>query len=454
MTRTSSNMQSSPLLRLVKQTMQSLGIQPNERILLGVSGGMDSMVMASVLKNLGYSISVAHVNFQLRGDDSNLDNQLIKEWCSQQSISFFELRLDTKEFASDHKLNIQSAARKIRQEWWMDLAKSHSFKFVATAHHHDDAIETFLINALRGSGLKGQQGISSVTIFNSGLKFIRPMLEITRAEIENFAKEYEIPFRHDKSNFKDDYRRNQLRNHIIPALKEMTGQDDSFLKHMLLRSRMEWQVWEIGYNSWQQDHLRRDLSGTFILSQEKNIPYLLRWLEDQGIPWSLSYDYIRSVHPEKGNQLFYGENVLSRTKEGFYLTITSTFHPIEIPNEGEYHLTEDSLSIEKISSEQAIMNSNPNEECTNLKVVQWPLTIRAISEGDVFQPFGMGGKSKKLQDFLVDLKLDAHEKKRVRLLCNADHIIWVMGYRLDERAKVEGNVKEVFALKYIGQQGN
>lgn len=437
----------SPIVITARKTLLDHGVKPGERILAGVSGGVDSMVMLVILSGLGYKVEAAHVNFQLRGEDSDLDHELVRNWCEAHGIQFFEHTADTLTYAEEHNLNIQSAARHIRQKWWLEVCKEHGFTYVATAHHHDDNIETFFINVLRGTGLKGLKGISTESMMESGLHFIRPIIRVSRSSIELFAEEYKIPFRHDQSNFKDDYLRNKLRHHVIPELKKIAGQEDGFLKHMLLRTDLEWKAWEVSYQDWQQDHLVKDLSGIFIKGNSKDHAYMLRWLEEQGIPWSLSYDFIHADHQVKGKSLTYGNFVLSKATEGFYFEKSENFYPIIINSPGEYLVGEQTFLISTISKEESQFSDNPNEEFVSSSVIRWPLTIRTVEPGDSFQPIGMSGMSKKLQDLLVDLKLDQHEKKKVRVLCNEDHIIWVMGYRMDERAKMLTEEVNGYVLK-------
>src|SRR5687768_15492367 len=208
------NIQSHPLVSAVRKTLLELGVLPRSRILVGVSGGVDSMVLLHVLNVLEYPIAAAHVNFNLRGNESDEDAALVRQWCQENDTMYFEHYIDTKEYASERKLNTQSAAREIRYQWWKELVASDSFDFVATAHHRDDAIETFFINLFRGTGIKGLKGIPAKRDF-----FIRPMLRISRTEIEDFASQYNIPFRIDRSNESDDYQRNRIRHHFIPLLR-------------------------------------------------------------------------------------------------------------------------------------------------------------------------------------------------------------------------------------------
>ncbi len=188
----------------------------SDRILVAVSGGLDSMVMLHLFQQCKFIVGVAHVNFQLRGKESDDDEKFVKEFCTKNAISFYAKKFDTGEFAKENDLSIQMAARQLRYNWFNELLAEHQFDFVATAHHLNDAVETVLLSLVRGSGLVGFDGIA----FKNN-KVIRPMLFATRPEIENYAKENNIQWREDHSNASDDYSRNFIRHNIYPLLKQL-----------------------------------------------------------------------------------------------------------------------------------------------------------------------------------------------------------------------------------------
>ena len=186
------------------------------KMLIAVSGGLDSMVLLDLISKTNIEFAVAHCNFQLRGDESDEDENFVKSYCNENSIQGFFQKFDTKQFAEDEKLSIQVAARKLRYEWFYELLKKENFDFVLTAHHLDDQLETFLIHFSRGTGLEGLTGIPS-----QNDKIIRPLLVFSREEIENFANENNISWREDSSNSSDKYLRNKIRHQIVPILKEL-----------------------------------------------------------------------------------------------------------------------------------------------------------------------------------------------------------------------------------------
>ena len=430
------------LIHKVRRTIADLGVMQGSKILAGVSGGVDSMVLATVLKMLGYELTVSHINFCLRGLESDMDAQFVAEWCANNNVPFYLLETDAEQYAIESNLNIQSAAREIRYNLWEENLQANKFDFVATGHHHDDSVETFFMNAIRGTGMKGLIGIPSKR--NS---YIRPLIHLMRDEIEMFAKENNIEFRTDSSNTKDNYRRNQIRHHLIPVVKEISS-ESNILGQTLHRLNVEWDAWNSFYTTWKENKVSHEADGFHIAASPFESAFVLRWLEEKGFPWQLSYDYVNSIE-KSGSVLVHNGYRLSKTKEGFHLAGISeenTFYIIEEP--GTYTIGNFSFSILPGKIEEYQTSNDPTVEFINKEVVKWPLRVRNIKPGDSFQPLGMSGKSKKLQDFMVDLKLEPHEKANVRVLESNEHIIWVMGKRLDERAKVKDGDVEVFELTY------
>ena len=419
-----------PLFDIVRRNLNRLSVRPENTILAGVSGGVDSMSMLYLLHTLGYKVTCAHVNFNLRGAESINDALFVRQWCHDQQIPFLELSTNTKVYAAEEHLNTQSAARQIRYAWWEITAHEQSFDYIATAHHLDDSIETLFLNLLRGTGLKGMLGIPSRRD-----KYIRPLLDCTRDAIESFSTSSSIPFRTDQSNLEDVYQRNKLRHQLIPKLKDFNTDFYAVMEHNLHRARVEWDAWEHAYLSWQEQYIQAQEDGWHI-RDNLQLGFVLRWREERGFPWQLSYDFLTTVSRDANNVLRYNKWILSRTHNGYFLEEPQPSTDLIINHPGEYDLGHFSFSILPAEPTDFTTSKDRSVEYINSRVVQWPLHLRSVKPGDQFQPLGMNGKSKKLQDLMVDLKMDLFSKERVLLLCNADHILWVSGIRLDERAKV------------------
>jgi tRNA(Ile)-lysidine synthase len=436
-----------PVILSVKRNLVSLGVAPTSSILVGVSGGMDSMVLLFILHKLGYNPSAAHVNFNLRGAESYNDALFVKQWCLDQGIPSFELSKDTNQYADANHLNTQTAARNIRYEWWEYLVHSHKFDLVATAHQLDDAIETVLLNLLRGTGLKGLKGIPAHRDF-----YIRPLLSCSRKDIEAFALEFDIPFREDSSNKEDAYQRNRIRHQLIPMLEELAPGFYSGMQHTLHRVNIEWNAWEHAFDTWQLVNVKSHSNGYTIHYEQRDLPFMLRWLEEKGIPWNLGYDFLNATKADSGHFLQVENQKLSRTEEGYYFEeIHPPIHFI-LQKPGRYAFGDFSFSIEPASGDISVKDHGPGIEYVSADSIRWPLHIRNVRPGDHFQPIGMQGKTKKIQDLMVDLKLEMFEKTKLLLLTNDDYCIWVIGFRLDERAKVKPDEKEVYKVTYTPEE--
>ena len=432
-----------PVSNAVRKALPLLGVTKTSKILVGASGGMDSMVLLYILHQSGYNVHAAHVNFNLRESESVNDALFVRNWCLEHDIPFIELSKDTRSYAEANNLNTQAAARNIRYEWWEYLVHTHQFDFVATAHHLDDTIETVFMNLFRGTGMKGLRGIPPVRDF-----YIRPMLDCSRSAIESFATTFDIPFRTDASNLTDHYQRNRLRHHLIPMLEELYPGLHTSMRHTLHRIQLEWEGWEYGYNEWKKNSIQKNADGYLIQYIPAQLPFCLRWLEEKGLPWMLSYDFLSSVKADSNHVLPYEQYKLSRTDNGFYFEETQPELQFVLHKPGKYTYGNFEFSVDLVSADAFTPDHDPWTEYVNADVLQWPLTIRNTRPGDHFQPIGMQGKSKKLQDLMVDQKLELFEKERVLILTAAEHIIWVIGMRLDERAKVRSDQHPIYKLTY------
>ena len=433
------------IVHAVSARMSGFGIEPGAKIGVGVSGGPDSMVLLYILHRLGYQPVALHVNFNLRGADAVNDALFVERWTAEQGIPSFLLDKDTKAYAKEFHLNTQSAAREIRYAWWEELVHHQGFRYVATAHHLDDSIETVFLNLMRGTGIKGLRGIPAQRDY-----FIRPLLECGRDEILAFAAAFEIPYRTDETNFTDAYQRNKIRHHLLPIAKEIQPGLPARMSHSIHRIHLEWETFNHAFEGWVKQHIVRQGDGFKIESSKESAGFLLRWLEEKGIPWMLAHDFLMAPYAETGNPLEYGTLRLSRTSGGFYFEEKIAESSYTIPHEGEYSIGRLTLNIEKVNRNDFVQDTDTYTVFTHPSVMRWPLVARPIRPGDLFQPFGMKGQHKKLQDLMVDLKKDYHEKVHQLLLSNSDHIIWVIGLRLDERARVDDHTGFIYKLEVRG----
>jgi tRNA(Ile)-lysidine synthase len=401
----------------------------DKKLLLAVSGGIDSMVLLDLIYKLRFDICVVHCNFQLRGKESDADEMLVRETCQDRYIPYFIESFDTLEFAKENKLSIQLAARKLRYDWFQEII-SLGFDYVLTAHHLDDNVETLLINFTRGTGLEGLTGIPA----KNG-NIIRPLLSFSRDEIENYAIDNKIQWREDSSNASDKYFRNKLRHNIVPTLKELnSGFLDSFqntLHHLQQAESLVNDASKLVFEKVVKEKGNQlEIHLKPLLEFQNYKAYLFQWLKSYGFSaWNDIYDL---VDAQSGKQVFSETHVLLKDREKLILSERNSINKSEV------------FIIESIESKVNIPlklifsrfsgGKNVNANCifVDEDKIKFPLTIRKWQEGDYFYPAGMNGK-KKLSKYFKDEKYSLLDKENQWLLCSEDQIIWVIGKRADQR---------------------
>ncbi|MFD2909247.1 tRNA lysidine(34) synthetase TilS [Flavobacterium ardleyense] len=402
----------------------------DQKLLLAISGGIDSMVLLRLFHELNFNISVVHCNFMLRDEASNIDEDFVRTTCGSLNIPTYIQRFYTNQLALDYKLSIQLAARKIRYEWFSELLQTENLDCVLTAHHLDDQIETFLINLTRGTGLEGLTGIPEV---NGTI--IRPLLIFTREEIENYAKENDIKWREDASNASNKYLRNKLRHDVVPILKELNPSFmQSFqntLNHLKQAQTLVDDASRIIYKKVVQEETHHKKIKISELTQLDNYKsYLFQWLKPLGFSaWEDIYDL---VNAQSGKQVFSEKYVLLKDRDSFIVSekntaqILSSYNIKKGVKEVKYPLK---LAINAMKS-----ISNPSNAAifVDEEKITYPLILRKWQEGDFFYPSGMNGK-KKLSKYFKDEKYSLLDKENQWLLCSEDQIIWIIGKRADNR---------------------
>jgi tRNA(Ile)-lysidine synthase len=401
----------------------------DKKLLLAVSGGIDSMVLLDLFYKLRFDICVVHCNFQLRGKESDADEMLVRETCQDSYIPYFIESFDTLEFAKENKLSIQLAARKLRYDWFQEII-SLGFDYVLTAHHLDDNVETFLINFTRGTGLEGLTGIPA----QNG-NIIRPLLPFSREEIENYALENKIQWREDSSNASDKYFRNKLRHNIVPTLKELnTGFLDSFqntLHHLHQAESLVNDASKLVYEKVvevKENQLEIHLKS--LLEFQNYKAYLYQWLKEYGFSaWNDIYDLVEA---QSGKQVFSESHVLLKDREKLILSERKEVNKSEVfiieSIESKVNIPLKLRFCKAVNIFETVSNCIFVDESK----IKFPLTIRKWQEGDYFYPSGMNGK-KKLSKYFKDEKYSLLDKENQWLLCSEDQIVWVIGKRADNR---------------------
>lgn len=402
----------------------------DKKLLLAVSGGIDSMVLMHLFQQLNYDIKIAHCNFQLRGKESDADELFVKVKSEKLKVKSYFIRFDTENYSKENKLSIQLAARKLRYQWFQELLLENQLDYLVTAHHLDDNVETLLINFTRGTGLEGLTGIPA----QNG-NIIRPLLAFSRLEIENYALENEIQWREDSSNASDKYFRNKLRHVIVPILKELnTGFLDSFqntLHHLQQAESLVNDASKLVYEKVvEEKESQLEIHLKPLLEFQNYKAYLYQWLKSYGFSaWNDIYDL---VDAQSGKQIFSETHFLLKDREKLILSVRKS------SNEEEIYVIkslDDKVNIPlKLRFYKAVNIFETHSNCifVDESKLKFPLTIRKWQEGDYFYPSGMSGK-KKLSKYFKDEKYSLLDKENQWLLGSEDQIVWVVGKRADDR---------------------
>ena len=434
------------LQKLQNHINLNLPFLKEKKLLLAVSGGIDSMVLVNLCHQLQLNFAVVHCNFQLRGNESDDDEMLVIQTCQDGYIPYFLNSFDTLEFAKENKLSIQLAARKLRYDWFYKLINENGFDYILTAHHLDDSLETFLINFTRGSGLDGLTGIPE-----QNDKIVRPLLIFSRNEIETFAKENNIAWREDSSNASDKYLRNKLRHDLLPILKELNpsllSSFENTIKNLKQSQSLVDDASKMVYEkvaSEQENQIVFDLD--LLLKSQNHQAYLFSWLSDFGFTdWDSVYDLVSA---QSGKQVMSNSHVLLKNRNTLLLfprkeNSEEVIYPIDKgQNEVKVPLNLTFCNLSDISVQST------NVIFVDAEKLQFPLTIRKWKEGDFFQPFGMNGK-KKVSKFFKDEKFSMLEKSDIWLLCSNDKIVWIIGKRQDDRFKITETTTKILQINYI-----
>ena len=424
-------------------------LNAGSKVLAAVSGGIDSMTMLHLLHYAGVNMIVAHCNFGLRSDESDMDEEFVKTEAAKLSVQCRVKRFDTSGYAAQKGISIQIAARELRYGWFHELAESESFDAIAIAHNRDDSIETLFINLARGTGIHGLTGIRP-----TNGKIIRPLLFASRNEIEAYAKTRGIDFREDSSNITDKYARNYIRHNVIPGLEQFFPA----MRQAIERSIENFSAAELFYNEAVENYKKQivtakddliyiDLPG---LAKSPSSPALLyEILKPFGFSGSVVSEIIEEHDYPSGRQFFGNGFRLVHDRQSLILQKLDKENNVEPLN--EYLIDENTLfldtpfrlEIDKFDKEPEFTpDADPNTAFFDGDKLQFPLLLRKWKHGDKFRPLGMKNM-KKLSDFLINEKISLIEKERCMVLVSGGQIAWVVGLRIDDRFKIAGETKKI-----------
>lgn len=434
-----------PVERFVNFIEQNNLFDKNSRILAAVSGGMDSVLLAHLLNASGYEFGLAHCNFQLRGQESLRDEEFCRALASSFKVSFHSIHFDTEAIAREQHVSVQMAARSLRYQWFAQIAYDHAYHVTAVAHHQNDTIETILLNLTRGTGIAGLRGI----LPKNGL-VVRPLLCFNRAEIETIVKENNINYVEDSSNASVKYARNKIRLEVIPKLKELNPAlektfEDSLQHFQELEILLENQLNRLREELFVHIDNEIHLAIRQVNSLQPKRLLLFGLFRSYGFNLSTIDDLLAALNGQAGKLFETATHMLIVDRENLILTNKTMPVGDEIPihkNDGHLTFTNFKLSVLHDDS-PLIIRDNPMAVAVDADLLTYPLTIRSWKQGDSFYPLGMKTR-KKISDFFIHEKIPLHQKEHVPLLINGNgDIIWVGGYRPDERYKVSDQTKKV-----------
>lgn len=421
-------------------------LQPNTHCLVTVSGGIDSMALLHLCIQFGIKISVVHCNFQLRGAESLRDEQFVIDTCNNFSLPCFSKRFNTKEFASQESLGIQEAARNLRYAYFHELQMQHQFDAVLTAHHATDNIETVLMNLMRGCSLNGVAGIPKQRDF-----YVRPLLNISKQSIDEFIQHHQINFVEDSSNQSDDYTRNYIRHHVIPALQKTDAFALENFAASIQRINSEHNLLQGFIKDWKQQYLRLDAEGFTIriidlLASENPALTLKHILKNENIS---NVEIQKLLQAETGAILETNHFRLLKNRDEI---IAKEKTKIRLENDLSIDEKNSKISVfdcrKYDRTEDTLIDRNRFVAMLDFEKLSFPLKVRNWKHGDSFYPLGM--KNKKLvSDFLINEKVSMFEKEKVKVVVSNHEIIWVVGYRIDDRFCISENTKQIYEMRKI-----
>ena len=428
------------------------------RVLVAVSGGLDSVVLAHLLYKADISFGIAHVNFGLRGSESDEDASFVRGLAAQRyEVPYYETRFDTLAFAQKRGISIQMAARELRYEWFEQCRSLYGYDWIAIAHHADDAIETFLLNVVHGTGLAGLRGILPI----NGM-LIRPLLFTDREQIAHYAIEEQLSWREDSSNASQYYQRNYLRQEVVSRLRALNPSLSRTFLSTAERLRAAWSLQKTQLENWASQVCVQkgdtfDIALDAFKTLDEPIYHLHHVLDRFGFSYAQAKQVFSSLNRQAGAQFMSRSHLLTRDRSHWIVsplqreevvctyTIELGVSSIVLPNHQLYFQLYD-------ASESVPLLRSPDVAQLNAALVEFPLMLRPWRAGDWFCPLGMKGKRKHISDLLIDLKVSLPRKKDVYVLVDATgKILWVVGYRLDDRFRrldgphpiLEVRVKEV-----------
>jgi len=418
-----------------------------DKILLAISGGIDSMVMADLFLKTRHRIAVAHVNYQLREAESHRDEDFVRTFCSKNNLEFHSLKAETTKIATETRQSVQLAARRIRYDFFKQLIREKAYGFVATAHNLNDNLETIIMNLVRGTGIDGLSGIPLTADY-----LIRPLLFASREQIMAYADENQISWVEDSSNAKDDYTRNIIRHHVIPQLKNVNANLENTFEDTLTRIKATQNVFASAVDQLRAKATETSIGFSLQIAELSayRFPEVILWelVKSYGFNFDQCKDMVKKhisgkVYLSTSHRILLDRKTIILEKR-----IDAKPRCTEISiNDKNVETQGTSLILDVTDAQHFELSPDPNVASLDADKITFPLTWRTWVPGDHFFPLGMKG-SKKVSDFLIDLKIPVFEKQNISVLESSGNIVWVVGRRISNRYKVTNDTRKVLVIRY------
>ena len=404
--------------------------------IVALSGGADSVALLLLLDEMGYKVHALHCNFHLRGEESDRDERFCEDLCLKKNIPFHRIHFDTLMYAETHKMSVEMAARELRYRYFEQLRKDIGAEAICVAHHQDDTVETVLLNLVRGTGLRGLTGIQP----RNGA-ILRPLLCVTRAEIEAYLATKQQDYVTDSTNLETDFVRNKIRLQVVPLLRQLNPAVSENIVRTAEHLTEAQKVLDTVVDTYKGSN-QLDLCA---LQQVGSAEYIVfEWLKQYGFNGS----QVQQVISAETGSIFSSPTGYEVLKDRDRLLVEPTimaFTPIRIPEDGTYVLPDDRrLNVRRSNP---FVSKDSHEATLDARQVRFPLTVRRVEEGDWMIPYGMTGR-KLLSDLMTDLKMSLFDRRRQLVVVDAQGaVVWAIGLRTDHRCRVTDATQEVIAIK-------
>lgn len=422
-------------------------IGEDDRILLAISGGVDSVVMANLFKSSGFKAGLAHANFQLRDSASLRDESHVEDLGKSWGMPFHARRFETKEYALRHGISTQMAARELRYQWFDELLQEYGYSKVATAHHQDDLVETVLLNLVRGTGIRGLHGIKP----HWG-NVIRPMLFANKEQIIRYASDQDLRWMEDESNEQDHYQRNLIRHQVVPVLKKINPQLESSISQTAEIITAIEKVFDDHMARLKERLLTRKASHNYLPIKSvmaMDAPLFYQLISEFGFNYHQCRNILMSLGGQSGKLFRSTEYQLNIDRTHLVISERDQQTPqgFEISDSSPHTWSHEGMTwtLSTFSGKDYGIRNDKDTGAWDRGKLQFPLKMRKWQSGDWFHPLGMNHK-KKVSDFMVDCKIPRNLKDRAQVLLSGDQVIWLVGQRIDDRYKVTSNTQTVLEI--------